>query len=113
MYQPARIEALDRRRPSNLQLYFGRGLENLGAAYQAGYMAPMAALTTKDGSGVADHPTANAATQAARSLQLAEEYRALAAQGATGYYSAAQVLQPLAEQIAWAHRVRAAGRWAP
>lgn len=117
MYSPSRIEALDRQSRDYLRL----ALESTpasqtaaGAAYQAGYHALMAALTPDEVAAVADHPSASVATLAAGRLQLSAGDQALATEGAAGYYSPAQDMgQPLADQIAWARRVRVAARWAP
>lgn len=117
MYLPSRIEALDRQSRDYLRL----ALESTpashtaaGAAYQAGYLALMAALTYEEVAAVADHPSASAASLAARRLQLLAEDRALAAEGAAGYYSPLLVTsRSLAQQIAWARRVRVAAHWAP
>ncbi|MBV8037356.1 MAG: hypothetical protein JOY88_20105 [Pelomonas sp.] len=117
MYSPSRTEALDRQSRDYLQLALDTPPTNraaAGAAYQAGYLALMGALTVDEVAAIADHPSASAAALAARRLQLPAEDQALATEGAAGYYSPVQgVGRPLAEQIAWARRIRLAVHWAP
>jgi hypothetical protein len=117
MYSPSRTEALDRQSRDYMQQALDSAsaeLTAVGAAYQAGYLALMAALTADEVASVADHPSASAAELAARRLQLPAGDQALAAQGAAGYYAPAQGMgQPLADQVAWARRVRVAAHWAP
>lgn len=117
MHSSSRIDALDRQSQDYLRQALNTPPADptaVIAAYQAGYLALLSALSADEVAVVVDHPSPSAAVLAARRLQLLAEDRALAAEGAAGYYSPTPGMGlPLAEHIAWARRVRVAARWAP
>lgn len=113
----SRLEALDRQSQDYLRMAIDSASADAGAAgaaYQAGYFALMSALSTEEVVLFVDHPSAGAASLAAKRLQLSTEDRAVAEQGAANYYAPqSERGSPLHDRIAWARRVRAAAHWAP
>lgn len=115
MHSLSRTEAPDQQSQDYLLLALestATGRSAADAAYQAGYLALISALRANEVAAVVDHPSAAVTKVAAQRLQLQSGDQALAAAAAAGYYSPAQGTgQRLAEQIAWARRIRIAARW--
>lgn len=87
---------------------------SVNAAFQAGYIALMSALSVPEVASYGDHPNRNAASLGAQRLQLSPEDRSLAQDGASTYYSPApRSTSELKQHVRWARRVRAAAHWAP
>ncbi|OWQ93661.1 hypothetical protein CDN99_04170 [Roseateles aquatilis] len=113
----ARSEALERQSCSLL----GRALQatsgdavSVNAAYQAGYIALMSALSVSEVGSYSDHPNKTAAALGAQRLRLSPEDQLLARDGASTYYSpATRSTSELKQHVGWARRARAAADWAP
>lgn len=108
----ASLERLSRSHLDHAVQAASAGPTSVTAAYEAGYLALMSALSPAEVETFADHPNQAAAELGAQRLGLGVDDQAKAVEGAAGYYSPEQRSSvELRRTVEWARRTRTAAGW--